>query len=129
MERRHRIFIAINLPAEIKKELTKYDGRWPEIPAKWTPIENLHITLEFLGELTDEEIGEVCFAVKEIADSHKSFSIDLKKILYGPMGKFPPKMIWVEGEKSQDLSTLKTDLQNRLLEKVRFRPEERRYRH
>jgi len=125
MEKRHRIFIAINLPEEIRRELKKYELRWSELPAKWTSKDNLHITLEFLGNLTDEEIGHVCFVVKEVARLHLSFAIDLKKVIYGPIDKFPPRMVWVEGEKSKELSALKTSLQNKLLEKVRFRPEER----
>jgi 2'-5' RNA ligase len=127
MEKRHRVFIAINLPEEIKRELARYEAKWLELSAKWTAKDNLHITLEFMGGLTDEEIGEVCFTVKEIAESHSSFSIDLKKVLYGPEGKFPPRIIWAEGEKSPELSQLKTDLQARLLEKVRFRPDEKSF--
>ena len=84
MEKRHRVFIAINLPEEIKRELALYAQKWPELPAKWTSKDNLHITLEFLGALTDEEIGEVCVIVKEVAGRHESFSLNLNKILYGP---------------------------------------------
>lgn len=126
MQKRHRIFIAINLPEEVKKELAKYQGKWPELPAKWISKDNLHITLEFLGNLTDEESGEVCLAVKEVADSHKSFSVNLNKILYGPprlrLGQ-APKMVWAEGEKSEELADLKNDLQEYLLEKISYRPE------
>jgi len=43
----HRIFIAINLPANLKKELSMAQNRWPELPARWTKPENLHITLLF----------------------------------------------------------------------------------
>jgi len=125
MEKRHRIFIAINLPEEIKKELAKYEGKWPEVPAKWIPKDNLHITLEFLGDLTDIEIGDACQIVNEIAKNHKPFTINLHKVLYGPLAKNPPKMIWVEGEKSEELTDLKNDLQKGLLEKVRFKPDEK----
>jgi len=123
MEKRHRVFIAINLPEEIKKELGKYEGRWPNLPAKWTPKDNLHITLEFLGALTDVEIGDACQIVKEVVKNHKVFSVNLKKVSYGPPEKNPPKMIWVEGEISDELANLKNDLQECLLEKVRFRPD------
>ena len=79
MEKRHRVFIAINLPEEVKKELAKFCDKWPELPAKWTEKDNLHITLEFLGDLTDVEIGEVCLVVKEVAKKHNSFSINLNR--------------------------------------------------
>jgi len=123
MEKRHRIFIAINLPADIKKFLSKYKNKWSDIPAKWTNPDNLHITLEFLGNLTDQEIANVCKITNEVASQFESFSVNLNKILFGPKGKFPPKMIWVEGDKSGELANLKYNLQNSLIESVRFAPD------
>lgn len=95
------------------------------MPAKWAAKDNLHITLEFLGDMTDQEIADICFVVKEVADSQGPFSVNLQKIIYGPENKFPPKFIWALGEKSEGLSELKTNLQKALLEKIRFRPEEK----
>ena len=123
MEKRHRVFVAINLPTEIKKELSAYSEKWTDLPAKWTAKDNLHITLEFLGALTDEEIGEVCVAVKEVAERNNSFDLTLNKILYGPHKKMPPKFVWAEGEKSEELSALREDLENALTEKIAFVPE------
>jgi len=125
MEKRHRTFIAINLPDYAKKELGKYQEKWQNLPAKWTAKDNLHITVEFLGDLTDQEIAEVCKICREVAKRHKSFSINLEKILYGPAKKIPPKMVWVQGEKSDELADLRDDLQNCLVEEIRFRPEAR----
>ena len=123
MEKRHRIFIAINLPADIKKQLFLYSEKWPELPAKWTSKDNLHITLEFLGDLTDVEIGDACQIVGEVAKRHGPFSINLNKVVYGPPKKNPPRLVWVNGEKSEELADLKEDLQEALLEKVAFKPE------
>ena len=123
MEKRHRVFIAINLPEEVKKELAGFFVKWPELPAKWVGKDNLHITLEFLGDLTDVEIADVCKAASEVAKNHKPFEINLNKILYGPPKKDPPRMVWADGEKSEELVDLKEDLQEGLLEKIAFRPE------
>ncbi len=140
MEKRHRVFIAINLPEDIKRELEKIQQRLAGLfapfasegsvsgPAKWTSKDNLHITLEFLGDLTDEEVGDACLAVKEAAKLHKPFSVNLNKVLYGPprlRSGQAPKMIWVNGEKSDELKDLKKDLQEYLLEKISYRPESR----
>ena len=138
-QKRHRIFIAINLPPDIKKILAGYEKKWsrsqsdrgssiqsgPELPAKWVGQDNLHITLIFLGDLTDIELGEVCIAVKEVARKYNSFKISLNKISYGPDNKIPPRMIWASGEKIKKLSLLKNDLEESLLEKIRFVPENR----
>lgn len=123
MEKRHRVFIAINLPEEVKRELAGFYDKWPELPSKWTEKDNLHITLEFLGDLTDVEIADVCKIVGEVAKNHKVFDIVLNKVLYGPPKKNPPRMVWADGEKLEELADLKNDLQEGLLEKINFRPE------
>ncbi len=123
MQKRHRIFVAINLPGDIKKALFEYSKKWPDLPAKWTNKDNLHITLEFLGSLTEEDIGGVCVAVKEVAERHEYLSLSLNQILYGPPQKIPPKMVWAEGEKSKELADLRNDLEETLMESVAFVPE------
>lgn len=126
---RRRIFIAINLPENIKKELAVYQDKWPELPVRWTKADNLHITLVFLGYIRDEELLEICRLTKETASRHLPFSVDLTKICYGPPKKMPPRMIWTIGEKSQEFSSLKDDLDKSLLisQKVRFSPEKREF--
>ncbi len=109
---KHRIFIAINLPENVRKKLEDYQRKWPELPIRWTKSYNLHITLVFLGYLSDEEILEVCNVTREVASRNSQFSINLKKIIYGPPKKMPPRMVWVEGEKSIELGKLQKDLNN-----------------
>lgn len=110
MSQKYRVFVAINLPEDIKKKLTDYQEKWPEIPIKWTKKENIHITLIFLGYLNSEELLEICKITKEAASRHSSFSVKLNKICYGPPKKMPPRMIWAEGEKSEKFAALRDDL-------------------
>jgi len=110
---RHRIFIAINLPENIKKKLSDCQSKWLELPCRWVKKENLHITLVFLGYLSDEELLEILKITKEVASRNQPFSINLNKIFYGPP-KQPPRMVWVEGEKSEELGKLQQDLENSL---------------
>ncbi len=125
--KRRRIFIAINLPEDVKKKLAGYKEKWPELPIKWTKLNNIHITLAFLGYITDEELVEVCKAVKEAGSRHSSFSVNLIKICYGPLrlrsGQVP-RMVWAMGEKSEEFASLKDDLDKSLTisEKRQFSP-------
>jgi 2'-5' RNA ligase len=125
---KHRIFIAINFPENIKRELGDFQSKWSELPIRWVKPENLHITLAFLGYLSDEELPEVIKITKEVAQRHSTFLINLIKICYGPPKK-PPRMIWVEGEKSKDLANLQIDLEKSLTSsgKIKFEPEERSF--
>lgn len=124
---RKRIFIAINLPESVKKELLSFQDKWPELPARWTGENNLHITLAFLGYVSDNELLKVCDITKRVAERHKAFDIRLSKVLYGPPKKLPPRMIWAEAEKSSELATLKEDLERELAGEIRFSPENRAF--
>ena len=154
MEKRHRVFVAINLPSDVKKALEKHqksiqeefaglgaDGDFSGV-LKWTDKDNLHITLEFLGFLTDQEIVEAGKVVGDIAKKHEAFSINLNKICYAARRQAKPtsaevglaclpKMIWAEGDlpaqagKSEDLAELKKDLKQGLTEVINYKTENR----
>jgi 2'-5' RNA ligase len=115
-----RLFIAINLPEQIKKRLFDWElkleqeyglGEFRGRNVNWVIKNNLHITLIFIGYATDEETYEIAKKMKEVAKKHQSFFINLESIVLGPMGK-PSRMFWVEGEKSQELADLQNDLES-----------------
>lgn len=109
-----RVFIAISLPENIRKKLANYKGKWPEIPAKWVKDFNLHITLSFLGYVKDEELMEIIKKTESVCKNHSGFEIKLSKIVFGPTGKKPAKMIWAVGDKNENLSKLANDLEKAL---------------
>ncbi len=105
----HRIFRAINLPENVKEQLAEYQKKieklfQPPAPIRWTKADNLHITLEFLGNLSDDEVMKVCQDTEEFAKSHKPFTISLNEISYAPPDKMPPRMIWATGRKIDELN-------------------------
>jgi 2'-5' RNA ligase len=122
---RRRVFVAINLPERVKKELVGFQKEWSQLPVRWVKDRNLHLTLAFLGYLTDEELVEVCQAVKGVALKHSPFLINLIKIDYGAKKKEIPRLVWAEGKKSQELALLKEDLDKSLLESIGLSPERR----
>jgi len=111
---KRRIFIAINLPENIKNKLIVYQRKWGDLPVRWAPKLNLHITLVFIGYVGDDEMYEICNIVRETAKRHEPFIINLKKIILGPPNKFP-RMFWVEGERNEEIAKLKSDLEDMLL--------------
>lgn len=54
-----RIFISINIPENIKKEIIKIQNSLPEFIGKKTEYENFHLTLKFLGEIDKNILNEM----------------------------------------------------------------------
>jgi RNA 2',3'-cyclic 3'-phosphodiesterase len=121
---KRRLFIAINLPESTKKKLIDWQIKMVDFLARssfseggdprqirWTKKDNLHITLNFIGYVTDDEMYEICSLVKGVTKKHQPFFINLERIILGPPDK-APRMFWVQGEKSQELANIQTDLRD-----------------
>ncbi len=142
-----RIFIAINLPKEIKEKLADLEKEiadmFPEEasgPARigyaegvagggmirWVKKDNLHLTLLFIGTVKDEEIPQISQIVRNAAQTQKSFSLRFEKVGYGPPGKMPPRLIWLDLEKEPGLLTLAEKLKTEMAEKGILRKIEKR---
>jgi len=85
-----RLFIAIELPTGLKKELERLRTDIPG--ARWVPREQLHLTLAFLGEVAEETAGRLIAHLAKIrADS---FTLS-----FSEPGCFPdrqrPRVVWI----------------------------------
>jgi len=122
----HRLFVAVNLPERIKNRLADYQNNWPELPAKWTKPDNLHITLLFLGNVVEQDIPAALEIVKNTAQKHPPMDLKLAKIYYGPPKKIPPRMVWISIEKNETLASLKKEIEQQLIDQnVHFQIEDR----
>lgn len=86
-----RTFISIDLPKKVQKEMKKLQDKLPGFEGKRTDLENLHLTLKFLGEIDEEKIGEVKDRLKKVRFRKFESEID-------EMGVFSPKfvkIVWV----------------------------------
>lgn len=105
-----RLFIAINLPQEIKKELAEQEREIKSAFSeeaqgifKWVKPDNLHITLLFLGDVLIENIPKLIGVIKKATGNWQTFQIKVEKVCYDRM---PPRLIWIETEKNKDLECL-----------------------
>jgi len=121
----HRVFIAINLPDEIKEQLAQFQKNWPTLTCRWLKKETFHITLAFLGNRNEQELEKIYEAVKRGRENHKQFSILLNRICYGPGNMKPPRLVWAEAENSEQFLKLKKDLDKELVGKINFLPDKR----
>jgi len=126
---KRRLFIAVNLSENVKVKLSRYRDKWYDLEPKsinWVRKDNLHITLVFLGYMTDDEMYGVCQIMKGVAKRHEPFSIKLERIIVGPP-KATPRMFWVEGAKSQELAELQRDLEDSIAGRTYYKKEGRMY--
>lgn len=121
----HRIFIAINLPEEIKEGLSQLSKNWPTIPCRWLKKETFHLTLAFLGNRSNQELEKVFEAIRQNTEERPSFSFSLNKVSYGPPKIKPPRLVWVEGPANSQLSQLKKNLDQALKQDLGFEPEKK----
>ena len=130
----HRIFIAINLPGEIKEKLADLEKEIADMfpqevsrgMIRWVKKENLNLTLLFIGTVKDEEIPQVCQIVRDAAQIQKPFSLKFEKVGYGPPNKMPPRLIWLDIGKEPGLITLAEKLKEEMAEKDILRKIEKR---
>lgn len=66
---------------------------------RWTPKENLHITLFFIGEIEEKNLSDVKVNLENIFIDQKTFSLEFESVIL--KGKKHPSMIWVGFRKNE----------------------------
>jgi len=87
-----RTFISLELPEEIRKEIIQIQKKIPEFSGRKTEPENLHLTLKFLGEISEQEVEKIKARLREI--KLKKFQAEISEL-----GVFNPnfvKIIWLK---------------------------------
>ncbi len=120
-----RIFIAINLPDDIKRTLLSYEKRWRNLHIRWTNFNKMHITVEFLGEVNRRDLDAILLAAENTAMKIKPFDIRLDKIVLGP-DSVQAKMFWATIHIDSCLMKFK-NLMDENLKQNNFIPEEREF--
>ena len=128
--KRHRIFIAINFPEKIKNELYSAGMKFEPLlnghdaETRWVRKEGIHITLAFLGWLTDEMIADLVMALNEPwQPALEPFTIRFSKAVLAPSAS-SPKYVWVHIEANSALKNLWQALRIRLKEGNFFEKED-----
>ena len=92
-----RLFIAIEIPEEIKAGLTEAQRGLKSsgiVDASWTRPEGIHLTLKFLGEVLESKVPDLTNGLRRAAEGIGPFRLEV-----GGIGTFPgPKnarVVWV----------------------------------
>ena len=79
-----RLFLAIALPDDVRDALALIQGGVPG--ANWTPVDNMHLTLRFLGETSRADRREVEDAVARALDHGSCLPFELALAGVGHFG-------------------------------------------
>jgi len=109
-----RCFISVDLNEDTKKEIKKIQDKLPEFRGKKTETENLHLTLKFLGEISDEKIEETRKRLREI--KFEKFKIRINKI--GVFSEKFVRIIWLGVDEEDEESRRLWDLQREIDDKL-----------
>lgn len=97
-----RTFIAVELDARLKQAIARVQetlqgelhGLAPGVRMQWVRPDSIHLTLKFLGDIEEKEVGGMLQALEHVARDHASFSVDVKGF-----GVFPdlraPRVLWM----------------------------------
>ena len=121
-----RSFIALNVPEECRGRVVAFQSElrsFPE-PVKWVRTEGIHLTLKFLGDISESRVAPIEKALAEVLRDRKSFTVQI-----AGLGAFPrlkqARVLWVGLKESADqLVSLAQSIED-ALEPLGF-PRERR---
>ena len=123
-----RCFVAVELEHALRRPLTRLLRE--QLPrtrdVRWCTEQQLHVTLKFLGEVSDSQLSAVCDAVTAAADFVEPFSLRLTGL-----GCFPsprnPRVLWCGVEDQARGCARWVDLADPLFEDLGFPRETRQF--
>jgi 2'-5' RNA ligase len=120
-----RIFIALDIPAEVRARLAEYMERARSYApdARWARVEGLHVTLKFVGEVSEELVEKMKSALAQVKAS--PFQVKFEGIGFFPNAK-SPRVFWAGVDGGEALPQLASAV-NAALEKLGIAREEKAY--
>jgi 2'-5' RNA ligase len=108
-----RAFIAIDLPQPIQDSIEKQTARLHQTLGRdiirWTPIQNMHLTLKFLGNIPTNHVDFLKQMLTQTADSHSAFDLQIGGIGSFPSGKLP-RVLWLGIHPAAELMSLQKNV-------------------
>ncbi|MBM3556752.1 MAG: RNA 2',3'-cyclic phosphodiesterase [Alphaproteobacteria bacterium] len=116
-----RLFVGIELPRELRAALALMGNGLPG--ARWTPEENYHLTLRFIGEVDNATFDDIAQSLGSI--EAPAFELILKGV--GHFGSSrQPRVLWVGVEPVPALLHLREKVESMLV-RLGLEPEGRKY--
>ena len=90
-----RAFLALALPAEVRRALAEAQEalRAADADVTWVNPEQLHLTLKFLGDVTDAQRAAIDEGMRQVAAAHRRFTARAQALGAFPPGR-APRIVW-----------------------------------
>lgn len=119
-----RLFVGISLSSDIKRALHK-TAHEMKLPGRLVPERNMHLTIKFLGNCSDDVAEQTVEILSHVASGHKPQEIEV-----AGFGAFPslarPRVAWIGIRRGADFLThlaQETDYRLKyLFETSKFKP-------
>ena len=93
-----RLFIAIDLSDTLRKylsqQINQLIGLLGDESIRWVKVSNIHLTLKFLGETSENKVDGIKHTLQDIASQFSSFDMQISEF-----GCFPnlrrPRVLWI----------------------------------
>lgn len=111
-----RTFIAIELPKNIKDSLASLQEQLKTSGAdvKWVSLENIHLTLKFLGEIDETKLNKIIKILEDAALDKNPFQIGISSLGAFPKINFP-RVIWIGiGKGDSEVKAIARDLEEKI---------------
>lgn len=116
-----RLFVGVDLPRSLKEYLSFF-SHGPE-GVNWVPMENLHLTLRFIGETDTSNYRQIRGCLHEI--TYSKFDMEIDRLGHFGSEKHP-KSFWAGVKESFSLLELQQLIEERLAE-LSIRPAEHKF--
>ncbi len=113
-----RTFIAIDLETEVRENLEKVIHTLkPAGPGiKWVNTEGIHLTLKFLGNISNEQADEIKAVMDRSAENHSPFTLECRGLGTFPVKSRNPRIVWAGIDEQSDLMAIQKELDQQLAE-------------
>jgi 2'-5' RNA ligase len=115
-----RLFAAIEIPENVRLQLSLLQGGIPG--ARWSPLENMHLTLRFIGEVDQTVARDIDDVLVDIRA--RSFTLALKGV--GEFGRKEGRALWAGISNGEALQHLAAKIES-ALQRMGLPAETRKY--
>ena len=112
-----RTFIAVDFPKDLLVRIDEithfFKKKTPECALRWVEIDNLHLTIKFIGEINESKAGQVKDVLTQALFAQNAFNIEVSGL-----GMYPshqnPRVIWFGILKGEPLIEIHNNLNRQM---------------